>query len=125
MSACDWPGCGADAVADGWCREHAEYARRVSFGGVAFHPSMQRMDKAQSVKVLEEAAELEVAASEYRKGRGSRDCVLDELADVVQTLVNLCDAYGFADSEVREACARVQRRNVERGRYADGERRMF
>lgn len=86
---------------------------------------MQRLDKAQAVKVLEEAAELSVAVNDYRKGQGSRMAALDELADVVQTLANLCDAYGFTDEEIREASERVQRRNVERGRYDDGERRMF
>lgn len=125
MDACAWPGCEAKAVHDGWCREHAPFARRVSFEGVAFHPSMQRMDKAQAVKVLEEAAELSVAANEYRKGHGSRETVLDELADVVQTLVNLCDAYGFSDSEIADACERVQRRNLDRGRFENGERHMF
>lgn len=73
---------------------------------------MQRLDKAQAVKVLEEAAELSVAVNDYRKGRGSREAALDELADVVQTLVNLCDAYGFTDEEIREASERVQRRNL-------------
>lgn len=83
------------------------------------------MDKAQALKVLEEAAELEVAVNEYRKGQGSRGAALDELADVVQTLVNLCDAYGFSDGEIEQALQRVTARNVKRGRYADGERRMF
>lgn len=125
MSACGFPGCVEPATMGDWCAVHARFARRIVFSAVAFHPSMQRMDKAQAVKVLEEAAELEVAVNDYRKGQGSREAALDELADVVQTLVNLCDAYGFSDDEVDAALHRVTMRNVERGRYADGERRMF
>lgn len=125
MKACGFPGCVEPAAMGDWCAVHARFARRIVFSAVAFHPSMQRLDKAQAVKVLEEAAELSVAVNEYRKGQGSRMSALDELADLVQTLANLCDAYGFTDEEIREASERVQRRNVERGRYADGERRMF
>lgn len=100
--------------------------RRVTFPPLtAFHPDMQRADKAQVVKVLEEAAELSVAANDYRKGEGSREHMIDELADVLQTLANLVDAYQLTDDEIAAAVKRVTAHNRERGRYRPGERRMF
>ena len=41
------------------------------------------------MKVLEEAAELSVAANGYRKGEGNREHMADELVDVLKTLANL------------------------------------
>lgn len=100
--------------------------RQVTFPTLtAFHPDMQRADKAQVVKVLEEAAELSVAVNDYRKGEGSREHMADELADVLQTLANLVDAYQLTDDEIGQAVGRVTEHNRERGRYQPGERRMF
>lgn len=100
--------------------------REVKFPTLtAFHPDMQRADKAQVVKVLEETAELSVAVNDYRKGEGSRNHMADELADVLQTLANLVDAYQLTDKEIAEAVDRVKAHNKERGRYQPGERRMF
>lgn len=96
--------------------------REVKFPTLtAFHPDMQRADKAQVVKVLEETAELSVAVNDYRKGEGSRDHMADELADVLQTLANLVDAYQLTDKEIAEAVDRVKAHNKERGRYQPGE----
>lgn len=100
--------------------------RQVTFPTLtAFHPDMQRADKQQIVKILEETAELSVAANDYRKGEGSRDHMTDELADVLQTLANLVDAYQLSDDELAAAVERVTAHNRERGRYRSGERRMF
>lgn len=100
--------------------------RRVTFPSLtAFHPDMQRADKQQIVKILEETAELSVAANDYRKGEGSRGHMVDELADVLQTLANFVDAYQLSDDELAAAVERVTAHNRERGRYRPGERRMF
>lgn len=100
--------------------------RQVTFPTLtAFHPDMQRADKQQIVKILEETAELSVAANDYRKGEGSREHMADELADVLQTLANFVDAYQLSDDELAAAVERVTAHNRERGRYRPGERRMF
>lgn len=100
--------------------------RQVAFPVLyAFHPDMQRADKQQIVKILEETAELSVAANDYRKGEGSREHMAAELADVLQTLANLVDAYQLSDEEIAAAVNRVTEHNRERGRYQPGERRMF
>jgi NTP pyrophosphatase (non-canonical NTP hydrolase) len=81
--------------------------REVTFPTLtAFHPDMQRSDKQQIVKILEETAELSVAANDYRKGEGSRDHMADELADVLQTLANFVDAYRLTDDEIAAAVER-------------------
>ena len=49
----------------------------------------------------------------------------DELADVLQTLANLVDAYQLTDDEIAAAVKRVTAHNRERGLYQPGERRMF
>lgn len=100
--------------------------REVAFPVLsAFHPDMQRADKQQIVKILEETAELSVAANDYRKGEGSREHMADELADVLQTLANFVDAYQLSDDEIAAAVHRVTEHNRERGRYQPGERHMF
>lgn len=100
--------------------------REVAFPVLAaFHPDMQRADKQQIVKILEETAELSVAANDYRKGEGSREHMADELADVLQTLANFVDAYQLSDDEITAAVHRVTEHNRERGRYQPGERHMF
>ena len=100
--------------------------RQVTFPTLtAFHPDMQRADKQQIVKILEETAELSFAANDYRKGEGSREHMADELADVLQTLANFVDAYQLSDDELAAAVKRVTAHNRERGRYQPGERRMF
>ena len=100
--------------------------RQVTFPTLtAFHPDMQRADKQQIVKILEETAELSFAANDYRKGEGSCEHMTDELADVLQTLANLVDAYQLTDDEIAAAVKRVTAHNRERGRYQPGERRMF
>lgn len=80
-----------------------------------------RPDKAQALKVLEEAAEVFGAwqlwdgldQDEKRDGFNVV-CLMNECADVMQATCNLIAAYGVTDfTAFMEAC---RRRNVERGR---------
>ena len=82
-----------------------------------------RSDKAQALKVLEEAAEVfgawqlwdDLDPDEKCDGF-SAACLMSECADVIQATCNLLAAYGVTDFTVfMETC---WKRNVERGRYA-------
>jgi len=80
-----------------------------------------RPDKAQALKVLEEAAEVFGAWQLWdglgpdEKGDGfSVGCLMGECADVIQATCNLLAAYGVKDFTVfMETC---RKRNVERER---------
>lgn len=82
-----------------------------------------KADKAQVLKVLEEAAEVFGAWQLWdglepgEKCDGfSAGCLMGECADVIQARCNLLAAYGVTDfAAFMEAC---RKRNVERGRYA-------
>lgn len=80
-----------------------------------------KKDKAQALKVLEEAAEVfgawqlwdDLDPDEKCDGF-SAGCLMAECSDVIQATCNLLAAYGVTDfTGVMRAC---QRRNVERGR---------
>lgn len=80
-----------------------------------------RPDKAQALKVLEEAAEVfgawqlwdDLEPGEKRDGFNVV-CLMNECADVMQATCNLVAAYGVTDfTAFMEAC---RRRNVEMGR---------
>ena len=80
-----------------------------------------RPDKAQALKVLEEAAEVfgawqlwdDLDTDERRDGFNDI-CLMNECADVIQATCNLIAAYGVTDfTAFMEAC---RTRNVERGR---------
>lgn len=80
-----------------------------------------RQDKAQALKVLEEAAEVfgawqlwdDLDPDEKRDGF-SAACLMAECADVIQATCNLLAAYGVTDfTGFMDAC---RRRNAERGR---------
>lgn len=79
-------------------------------------------DKAQALKVLEEAAEV-VEAFKQRDPRDETHIgcdtarVLDEIADTVQACCNLASALGVTD--LTPHLARCEERNRERGRYGD------
>lgn len=91
----------------------------------AFSPVPARRDAA--LKVLEEASELCEAAKGYAKVAGmddfapfeadARACMLDEFADVEQTLANFEAAFGVTYDEIAAALERCVERNMERGRY--------
>ena len=105
-------------------------ARRktVNVGKVAVFREVKD-DKAQALKVLEEAAEVVEAWKAYSEAKaageamgvprheiamGARDDLLDEIADVVQASMNLASALGIVDFTERMRMCRV--RNEKRGR---------
>lgn len=78
-------------------------------------------DKAQALKVLEEAAEVfgawqkfDLAETPGERAAAMRE-VLDETADVVQACCNLAWAFGMHDLHAEMAACEA--RNEKRGRY--------
>ena len=78
-------------------------------------------DKEAALKPLEEAAEVYGAwqNADCERANGLNDYMAmewlaDELADCVTACCNLADRYGL---DLQAALDRVERRNVERGRY--------
>lgn len=92
----------------------------VEIGTVQTFPDV-KPDKAQALKVLEEAAEvfgewqLLEDADDYIGGDAfGYACLMAECADVIQATCNLLAAYGVRDfTAYMESC---RKRNVERGR---------
>ena len=91
----------------------------MKLGNVLSFPNA-KPDKAQALKVLEEAAEV----VEAFKQRDPRDVshigyatanVLDEIADTIQACCNLAAALGVTD--LTPYLARCEERNRRRGRY--------
>lgn len=82
----------------------------VEIGTVQTFPDV-KPDKAQALKVLEEAAEVFGA---WQLGDEDAGILLDECADVIQATCNMIAAYGVRDfTDFMEAC---RKRNAERGR---------
>lgn len=86
----------------------------------------ERQAKQTCLKVLEEASELCEAAKEVYKNdpnymgldaHGLRDNMLSELADVMQTLVNLKETFNITDREINKHIKLCVERNEKRGRY--------
>lgn len=80
--------------------------------------------KGQALKVLEEAAEVSVAAATYAKlDPIIRDTVrtdlLDEIADLHQALHNLEEQLGVTFHEAEAAQLRCDQRNISRGRIKE------
>lgn len=97
-------------------------SRAVRVGYVAPFATA-KPDKAQALKVLEEAAEVFGAWQLWDGGPGcksiNRIVMLDEIADVIQAACNLAAALGVTDfAPYMERC-RV--RNSKRGRYGNTE----
>ena len=92
---------------------------RVKLTSVRTFPNVQH-DKAQALKVLEEAAEV-VEAFKQRDPRDETHIgyatanVLDEIADTIQASCNLAAALGVTD--LTPYLARCEERNRKRGRY--------
>ena len=105
-------------VAAGIGSEHGDGAGgSVNIGEVATFPGA-KADKAQALKVLEEAAEVFGAWQEFDDGEKpalSRWRVLVECADVIQATCNLLSGMGVADFTPYVAMCRT--RNEERGRF--------
>lgn len=104
-------------AADSGC-EHGDGAGgSVNIGKVATFPGV-KADKAQALKVLEEAAEVFGAWQQFDDGESpalSRWLVLAECADVIQATCNLIAALGVTDfAQNVEEC---RERNEERGRF--------
>ena len=97
-------------------------SRAVRVGYVAPFATA-KPDKAQALKVLEEAAEVFGAWQLWDGGPGyksiNRIVMLDEIADVIQAACNLADALGATDfAPYMERC---HVRNSKRGRYGNTE----
>lgn len=90
--------------------------------------------KAQSLKVLEEASEVHVAVAEYVKALDVdeifeetgdslidlyRQDMLDEFADLHQSLYNLERQLGVSAEEIAIAADRCDERNIVRGRIRE------
>lgn len=95
-----------------------------------FDPSHQRMDKWQALKVLEEASEVVEAAKQYVNATLlqvdlvalTRRTLTNEIADLLQTIVNLCDAYNISEEELSDAQANCFVKNLKRGMFDNGPR---
>ena len=91
----------------------------IKLGAVRAFPNVAP-DKAQALKVLEEAAEV-VEAFKQRDPRDETHIgyatanVLDEIADCIQACCNLAAALGVED--MTPYLERCEERNRERGRY--------
>lgn len=100
----------------------------IKLGGVRAFPGAVP-DKAQALKVLEEAAEVVEAFKRANPGdvlpvaRQFPDCnkrilpLVDEIADTIQASCNLAAALGVTD--LTPHLAACEERNRERGRYGD------
>lgn len=100
----------------------------IKLGGVRAFPGAVP-DKAQALKVLEEAAEVVEAFKRADPGdvlpvaRQFPDCnkrilpLVDEIADTVTACCNLAAALGVTD--LTPYLAACEERNRERGRYGD------
>lgn len=71
-------------------------------------------DKAQAVKVLEEAAEVYAAWQLWHGGEGSERVLVDECCDLVTAVAGILQGLGVAD--LADAMDRCEERNRERGR---------
>ena len=91
---------------------------RVNIGTVRPFPGV-RPDKAQALKVVEEAAEVFSAWEAWSsiEDEGVRGMLLEEVADCVTACANLAAALGVYD--LARAVKEAELRNEERGRYAE------
>lgn len=75
------------------------------------------------LKVLEESAELVEASKAWLKSDNdpdARQAMLDEMADVLQTVANQCAAFHVSEKELSDAMVACEYRNRERGRIGGG-----
>lgn len=108
------------------CSEHAKYAILIDIPPMyPFHPTQQRADKQQLVKILECAGDLCRSGKNYLKAKETREEMLENFADVVQTLVNFIDAFDVVPAEIEAAYDRINEKNVKYGRFEHGERNIF
>ena len=117
----DWEETGTSAYEDGAVFTHRRpKSNAVRVGSVATFEGV-KPDKAQALKVLEEAAEVFGAWQDWDRGMDckpiARIAVLDEIADVVQAACNLVAAFDVTDFAPYMQDCRI--RNEERGRYGN------
>ena len=93
-------------------------AKEVAIGSVRPFPGVAP-DKAQALKVVEEAAEVFSAWEQWSsiEDDGIRDMLVGELADCITACANLAAALGVYD--LARAVKEAEVRNEERGRYAE------
>lgn len=93
---------------------------RVNIGTVRAFPGV-RTDKAQALKVVEEAAEVFSAWEQWSniEDEGVKDMLVGEIADCVTACANLAAALGVYD--LARAVKEAEVRNIERGRYNDAD----
>lgn len=95
-----------------------------------FHPSHQKRDKWQSLKLLEEASEVHEASKRHLKAVDrdkesliqARADMIDEVADLLQTITNFLAAYDVTPEELEQAKEHVTRKNKARGMFEEGPR---
>ena len=95
----------------------------IKLGGVRAFPGAVP-DKAQALKVLEEAAEVfgawqvlwdAVEGTSEKRVHAARESLFAEIADTIQASCNLAAALGVTD--LTPYLAQCEERNRERGRY--------
>lgn len=88
----------------------------VKIGSVRAFPGVTP-DKAQALKVVEEAAEVFSAWEQWSSIEDDdiRDMLVGELADCITACANLAAALGVHD--LRPYIGACERKNAERGRY--------
>lgn len=100
-------------------------AERITLGDVRpFSPAALSSGEYETpkripLKVLEESAELVEASKAWLKSEDdpeARQAMLDEMADVLQTVANQCAVFHIGEDELRDAVIRCEERNRKRGR---------
>lgn len=84
-----------------------------------FYPSHQRRDKWQALKVLEEASELVEAVKQTVTEQCETTRIGEEVADLLQTVVNLCAAFDINTADLRFAQTQCALKNLKRGMFDD------
>lgn len=79
-----------------------------------FNDSELQDGKKLAKKVLEESAELMVSSQ-----HDTREHMLDEFADVLQTLANFYKYSGITENEITSAIDRCNKKSIDRGRMTD------
>lgn len=95
-----------------------------------FHPSHRRMDKWQALKVLEEAVKVVEAANSIVRAEAwqikqiamGRQILANEIADLLQTITNLCAAYDISEDTLSKAQEWCNCKSIERGMFEPGPR---
>lgn len=93
------------------------------FSPETLHSGEYAAPKSIPLKTLEESAELVEATKAWLKNPDDehRRPMLDELADVLQTVANMCSAYRITETELEDAIKACEQRNRSRGRIGYGQ----